>query len=49
VSLIATISEIISIAVTWGHESESSLIESKPDYTINDPQELIGLTSQEKF
>ena len=34
---------VISIAVTWGHQSLETLQRGEPDYVINSPQELIGL------
>ena len=34
---------IKSIAVGWGHQSPSRLIEAKPDYLVKSPQELLHL------
>jgi phosphoglycolate phosphatase len=33
--------QLISIAVSWGFNSEKALIKAKPDYIIHRPQELL--------
>ena len=37
---------IKSIAVGWGHQSPSRLMEAKPDYLIKSPQELLELLKE---
>jgi len=34
---------VISIAVTWGHQSLETLQKGEPDYAVNSPQELIEI------
>ena len=34
---------IKSIAVGWGHQSPSRLMEANPDYLVKSPQELLEL------
>jgi phosphoglycolate phosphatase len=35
---------VISIAVTWGHQSLGKLLEAAPDYVVHVPEELLELT-----
>jgi phosphoglycolate phosphatase len=34
---------VISIAVTWGHQSLEALMKGKPEYVVNSPHELIEI------
>lgn len=37
---------VISIAVTWGHQSLKNLLRGNPDYVAASPQDLIGIIEQ---
>ena len=37
---------VISVAVTWGHQSLEYLLRGNPDYVITSPQNLIGVIGQ---
>lgn len=37
---------VISIVVTWGHQSLETLLRGEPDYVVNNPRELIGAIEQ---
>jgi phosphoglycolate phosphatase len=34
---------ITSVAVTWGHHSRQKLVEARPDYLVNSPEELLSV------
>jgi phosphoglycolate phosphatase len=38
-------SSVVSIAVTWGHQSEEKLRSANPDYLVHTPQELLSILS----
>jgi phosphoglycolate phosphatase len=37
---------VTSVAVTWGHQSETKLRSAKPDYLVHTPQELLCILSE---
>jgi phosphoglycolate phosphatase len=41
--LAAKEASVISIAVTWGHQSSENLLRGKPDYLVSSPLELIEI------
>ena len=40
---VASETGLVSIAVTWGHQSEAHLSRAKPRYLVHTPQELLNL------
>ena len=37
---------VISIAITWGHQSVETLLQGEPDHIVRSPQELIAVIEQ---
>ena len=44
---VASETGLVSIAVTWGHQSEAHLRRAEPDYLVHTPQELSKLAERE--
>ncbi|MFM8368019.1 MAG: HAD family hydrolase, partial [Chloroflexota bacterium] len=37
---------VISIAITWGHQSMETLLRGEPDHIVHSPQKLIAVIEQ---
>ena len=44
--LAAKEASVISIAVTWGHQSLENLLRGNPDYVVSSPHHLIEIIEQ---